>query len=205
MFYQVQSRITCRLCYGERERSTSARRIVQSLFSDLKSEAGWSDSNSKSLDTSTSFGAARTVRVWHNCCSPALAFYCPCSVGLTGVGQFLAHMHHQIKHNSLAKQKCLQWQAPDIQNKKTFKTKNKKRWTHLEVKKYVNKLHNTVDVAVLTLTVIERASACLVLPPPPPHAIPPPPTPTPNDKHQTFKTKQKTKKDEHIYWFRGKN
>ena len=80
----------------------------------------------QSLDTSTSFGAARTVRVWHNCCSPALAFYCSCSVGLTGVGQFLAHTHHQIKHNSLAKQKCLQWQAPDIQNKKHSKQKTKK-------------------------------------------------------------------------------
>ena len=61
----------------------------KSLFCDLKSEAGRSDSNSKPWHfrskSFTSFGAARTLRVWHNCCSPAFVFYCSGSVGLTGV------------------------------------------------------------------------------------------------------------------------
>ena len=63
--------------------------------------------------------------------------------------------------------------------------------------------HSTVDVAVLTLTVVEIASACLVLPTP--HAIPPPP-PHPQWQAPDIQNKTENKqKDEHIYWSRGKN
>ena len=148
--------------------ASSARRIIQSLCFVILNLKLADPIQTQSLDTSTSFGAARTVRVWHNCCSPALVFYCSGSVGLTGVGQFLAHTHHQIKHNSLAKQKCLQWQAPDIQNKKQKKMNTS--WG-----KKISKQITQHCWCCCADTNSSRDSQCMSGPSHPPHAIPPPP------------------------------